>query len=80
MVIEEFGLIREPEGLRIYGSGIVSSGGESRYCLDSDAPNRLGFDLLRIPREQIVHRGKPGQSSPAAGASGCAAAPHGVPQ
>ena len=33
----------------------------------------LGFDLLRIPREQIVHRGKPGQSGPAAGASGCAA-------
>ncbi len=44
----EFGLIRTPEGLRIYGSGIVSSRGESIYCLDSPAPNRLGFDLLRI--------------------------------
>ena len=39
-----------PEGLRIYGSGIVSSGGESRYCLDSPAPNRIGFDLLRVMR------------------------------
>jgi phenylalanine-4-hydroxylase len=46
----EFGLIRTPDGLRIYGSGIVSSGGESRYCLDSPAPNRIGFDLLRVMR------------------------------
>jgi len=46
----EFGLIDTPEGLRIYGSGIVSSGGESHYCLESEAPNRLGFDLLRVMR------------------------------
>jgi phenylalanine-4-hydroxylase len=46
----EFGLIRTPEGLRIYGSGIVSSAGESRYCLESPAPNRIGFDLLRVMR------------------------------
>jgi len=46
----EFGLIREPEGLRIYGSGIVSSKGESIHCLDSAAPNRIGFDLRRIMR------------------------------
>jgi phenylalanine-4-hydroxylase len=46
----EFGLIRTPAGLRIYGSGIVSSGGESRYCLESPAPNRIGFDLLRVMR------------------------------
>jgi phenylalanine-4-hydroxylase len=46
----EFGLIRQPEGLRIYGSCIVSSSGESVYCLDSDAPNRIGFDLERIMR------------------------------
>ena len=46
----EFGLIREPDGLRIYGSGIVSSSGESLHCLDSDAPNRIGFDLERIMR------------------------------
>ena len=46
----EFGLIRQPDGLRIYGSGIVSSKGESIHCLDSDAPNRIGFDLERIMR------------------------------
>ncbi|MGH8147614.1 MAG: phenylalanine 4-monooxygenase [Rhodanobacteraceae bacterium] len=48
----EFGLINTPEGLRIYGSGIVSSKGESVYCLESDAPNRIGFDLERIMRTQ----------------------------
>lgn len=46
----EFGLIRQPDGLRIYGSGIVSSAGESVHCLDSAAPNRIGFDLRRIMR------------------------------
>ena len=46
----EFGLIARSEGLRIYGSGIVSSKGESEYCLDHPGPNRLGFDLLRIMR------------------------------
>ena len=46
----EFGLIRQPDGLRIYGSGIVSSKGESIHCLESDAPNRIGFDLERIMR------------------------------
>ncbi|MEO7149091.1 MAG: phenylalanine 4-monooxygenase [Rhodanobacteraceae bacterium] len=46
----EFGLIDTPEGLRIYGSGIVSSKGESVYCLESESPNRLGFDLERVMR------------------------------
>ncbi|MCJ0826275.1 phenylalanine 4-monooxygenase [Luteimonas sp. 50] len=46
----EFGLIRQHDGLRIYGSGIVSSKGESIHCLESDAPNRIGFDLERVMR------------------------------
>ncbi|MBP6597342.1 MAG: phenylalanine 4-monooxygenase, partial [Arenimonas sp.] len=46
----EFGLIRQADGLRIYGSGIVSSKGESFHCLESPAPNRIGFDLERIMR------------------------------
>src|SRR5688500_2640675 len=46
----EFGLINAPEGLRIYGSGIVSSKSESIHCLESAAPNRIGFDLERIMR------------------------------
>jgi phenylalanine-4-hydroxylase len=48
----EFGLIRDGEGLKLYGAGIVSSGSESRYALESDSPNRLGFDLARIMRTQ----------------------------
>jgi phenylalanine-4-hydroxylase len=48
----EFGLIREPEGLRIYGSGIVSSSGESVYSLENPAPNRIGFEVERVMRTQ----------------------------
>jgi phenylalanine-4-hydroxylase len=46
----EFGLIATPEGLRIYGSGILSSAGESVYCLDDPRPRRLRFDLRRVMR------------------------------
>jgi phenylalanine-4-hydroxylase len=46
----EFGLIATPAGLRIYGSGILSSAGESIYCLDDPRPHRLGFDLRRVMR------------------------------
>ena len=46
----EFGLIREDDGLRIYGSGILSSKGESIHCLESPAPNRIGLNLQRIMR------------------------------
>ncbi len=46
----EFGLIATPEGLRIYGSGILSSAGESVYCLDDPHPHRLRFDLRRVMR------------------------------
>jgi phenylalanine-4-hydroxylase len=46
----EFGLIREAGELKIYGSGIVSSHGESQFALDSPSPNRIGFDLRRVMR------------------------------
>lgn len=46
----EFGLVRDGNGLKVYGAGIVSSGSESRHALDSDSPNRLEFDLKRIMR------------------------------
>ncbi|MHA6719010.1 phenylalanine 4-monooxygenase [Sphingomonas sp. RS6] len=46
----EFGLIEEAEGLRIYGSGIVSSSAESIFALESDSPNRIGFDMKRVMR------------------------------
>ncbi|VXC83145.1 phenylalanine 4-monooxygenase [Sphingomonas sp. AX6] len=46
----EFGLIDEPEGLRIYGSGIVSSSAESVFSLEDPSPNRIVFDLKRVMR------------------------------
>ena len=46
----EFGLIDSPEGLRIYGSGILSSAGESVYCLEDPQPRRIRFDLRRVMR------------------------------
>lgn len=46
----EFGLIETPDGLRIYGAGIVSSRGESVFSLEDPSPNRLGFDLVRVMR------------------------------
>lgn len=46
----EFGLVEEAGGLRIYGSGIVSSKGESIFALDDPSPNRIGFDLKRVMR------------------------------
>ncbi len=46
----ELGLISTEEGPRIYGSGILSSAGESVYCLDDPRPRRLRFDLRRIMR------------------------------
>lgn len=46
----EFGLIAGPDGLRIYGAGIVSSYSESIFALDDASPNRIGFDLKRLMR------------------------------
>ncbi|WP_028110530.1 phenylalanine 4-monooxygenase [Ferrimonas futtsuensis] len=47
----EFGLVQTEQGLRIYGGGILSSPGETRYAL-SDEPERVGMsvlDALRTP-------------------------------
>jgi len=46
----EFGLIATEEGLRIYGSGILSSAAESVYCLADPKPRRIRFDLWRVMR------------------------------
>ena len=46
----EFGLVREGGGLRLFGSGIVSSRGESVFALDDPSPNRIAFDLERVMR------------------------------
>jgi phenylalanine-4-hydroxylase len=46
----EFGLIRSAQGLRAYGAGILSSGGEVTYALTSPKPRRIPFDLERVMR------------------------------
>lgn len=48
----EFGLINSPDGMRIYGAGIVSSAGESRYALEDTNPNRIAFNLERVMRTE----------------------------
>ncbi|HCS22835.1 MAG TPA: phenylalanine 4-monooxygenase [Rhodospirillaceae bacterium] len=44
----EFGLIRQKDGLRIYGAGILSSPTESVFALESASPHRIGFDVKRL--------------------------------
>ena len=44
----EFGLTASPQGLRIYGAGIVSSATESVFALDDPSPNRIAFDMERV--------------------------------
>ena len=46
----EFGLVLQPDGLRIYGAGIASSRSESIFALDDPSPNRIRFDLERVLR------------------------------
>jgi phenylalanine-4-hydroxylase len=46
----EFGLMQTPKGLKAYGAGLLSSGGELAHCIDSAVPQRLAFDLERVLR------------------------------
>ena len=46
----EFGLLDTPDGLRVYGAGIVSSRTETVFSLSDPSPNRVGFDMLRVMR------------------------------
>ncbi len=46
----EFGLIRQADGLRAYGAGILSSSGELRHSVTSPTPQRIALDLVRCMR------------------------------
>jgi phenylalanine-4-hydroxylase len=46
----EFGLVKTPAGVRAYGAGLLSSGGELAYCVDDPRPRRLPFALEPIMR------------------------------
>jgi len=48
----EFGLIESRQGLRAYGAGILSSGGEIEYCLSDPRPRRILLDVERVMRTQ----------------------------
>lgn len=44
----EFGLVRQDDGLKIYGAGIASSATESVFSVQDSSPNRVRFDLERV--------------------------------
>ena len=46
----EFGLMRTPDGIRAYGAGLLSSGGELAYAIDSPEPRRVPFDVMTAMR------------------------------
>jgi len=46
----EFGLVHTAEGIRAYGSGIMSSPGELTYAVESEKPERLDFDPIEVLR------------------------------
>ena len=46
----EFGLVRTKAGVRAYGAGLLSSGGELAYCVEDPKPLRLAFNLEHIMR------------------------------
>ena len=46
----EFGLMQQPDGLRAYGAGILSSSGELVHATKSAEPKRIALDLLRCMR------------------------------
>lgn len=46
----EFGLVQTAQGLRIYGGGVLSSPGETRYALESEQPERKTLDVLEALR------------------------------
>lgn len=48
----EFGLVKTAAGVRAYGAGLLSSGGELAYCVDDPRPRRRPFDLERIMRTE----------------------------
>ncbi len=47
----EFGLIREKNGLRIYGAGILSSAGETKFSLSAE-PEHIPYDVGRIMNQE----------------------------
>ncbi len=50
----EFGLMRTPQGIRIFGAGIMSSPAETVFSLEDSSPNRIIFELTRVMRTKYI--------------------------
>jgi phenylalanine-4-hydroxylase len=48
----EFGLMNTAAGVRAYGAGLLSSGGELAYSVEDPRPQRVPFDLERAMRTE----------------------------
>ena len=46
----EFGLVKTMAGIRAYGAGLLSSGGELAYGVSDPSPRRMAFNLEKILR------------------------------
>jgi len=46
----EFGLVREGEGLKVFGAGIISSAAETRFAIEDRQVLRLPFEPVRVMR------------------------------
>mgnify|MGYP003351110705 CR=1 FL=1 len=44
-IFSEFGLMKQKEGLKVYGSGLLSSYGEIAYCVESPVVQRYPIQL-----------------------------------
>lgn len=50
----EFGLMNTPDGMRIYGAGVVSSAEESVFALEAKSPNRIHLNVDRVMRTDYL--------------------------
>ena len=50
----EFGLIADPDGVRAYGAGILSSPGELRHAIEASQAQRERFDLIRVMQTRYL--------------------------
>lgn len=50
----EFGLIRENDGIKSYGAGILSGPTEAKFAVEAKSPNRIHLDVDRVMRTDYV--------------------------
>lgn len=50
----EFGLIREADGMKAYGAGILSGPTEAKFAVEAQSPNRIHLNVDRVMRTDYV--------------------------